>query len=178
MILTDRQILESIESNKIVITPFDMDNLGSNSYDVRLGKILGIYEDHFLDAKVHNKIKLIEIPDSGIILKPDMFYLGVTVEYTETHNAVPFIEGKSSVGRLGINIHATAGKGDIGFCGHWTLEISVKKLVKVYAGMPIGQIIYFSTNNDCITPYNTKESAKYNKQGAIPVESRMFLNDF
>ena len=68
---------------------------------------------------------------------------GSTLEYTETRRFVPFLEGKSSVGRLGIDIHATAGKGDVGFCNHWTLEISVSQPVRVYAGMPIGQLIYF-----------------------------------
>lgn len=178
MILTDRQILNAIKSEEIVITPFNMDQLGSNSYDIKLGRKLGIYEDMMLDAKKHNKIKLIDIPDEGYILRPDQFYLGVTEEYTESHKCVPFIEGKSSVGRLGISIHITAGKGDIGFCGNWTLEIHVQKMVKVYAGMPIGQLIFFTTTDDCINPYDKKDSAKYSNQPNVPVESRMYLNNF
>jgi dCTP deaminase len=100
----------------------------------------------------------------------------VTEEYTETHKHVPFLEGKSSIGRLGIDIHATAGKGDVGFCNTWTLEISVKQPVRVYAGMPIGQLIYFEVAGEILTPYNTKKNAKYNGQTSLPVESMMWKN--
>ncbi|MEI9942640.1 MAG: dCTP deaminase [Chitinophagaceae bacterium] len=127
----------------IKLAPYDRECLGSNSYDVHLGKWLATYREHILDAKKHNEIEYFEMPDEGFVLYPHIFYLGVTLEYTETHAHVPFLEGKSSTGRLGIDIHATAGKGDVGFCGHWTLEISVKQPVKVYHGMPIGQLIIF-----------------------------------
>ena len=139
MILSDTRILEEIEKGTIVIKPYDRSQLGSNSYDVHLGKHLATYKDAELDAKKHNEITHFEIPEEGYVLHPNVFYLGVTEEYTETHAHVPFLEGKSSTGRLGIDIHATAGKGDVGFCGNWTLEISVKQPEKVYAGMPIGQ---------------------------------------
>jgi dCTP deaminase len=102
--------------------------------------------------------------------------LGVTEEYTETHLHVPFLEGKSSVGRLGIDIHATAGKGDVGFCNYWTLEISVKQPVRVYAGMPIGQLIYFEVRGTIGTPYGQKVTAKYRERTALPVESMMWRN--
>ena len=121
MILTDHQILESMQSGTIVIQPFDPLCLGSNSYDVHLGKTLGVYDSDVLDARKHNTIKMFDIPDEGFVLEPNMLYLGVTKEYTETHHHVPFLEGKSSVGRLGIDIHATAGKGDIGFWNYWTM---------------------------------------------------------
>ncbi|MNL38424.1 Deoxycytidine triphosphate deaminase [compost metagenome] len=91
---------------------------------------------------------------------------------------MPFLEGKSSVGRLGIDIHATAGKGDVGFCNYWTLEISVKQPVRVYTGMPVGQLIYFEIKGDVLTPYNVKGSAKYNDKQPIPVESMMWKNSF
>ena len=107
MILTDLQILEEIQKGSIKVEPFRRESLGSNSYDVHLGKTLGLYENDVLDARKHNRIRLIEIPAEGIVLQPDQFYLGVTEEYTETHKHVPFLEGKSSVGRLGIDIHAT-----------------------------------------------------------------------
>jgi dCTP deaminase len=111
-------------------------------------------------------------------LTPDNFYLGVTMEYTETYKHVPFLEGKSSVGRLGIDIHATAGKGDVGFCNFWTLEISVKKPVRVYPGMPIGQLIYFEISGELLVPYNEKPNAKYNEVKPLPVESMMWKNSF
>ena len=105
-------------------------------------------------------------------------YLGITEEYTETHATVPFLEGKSSVGRLGIDIHATAGKGDVGFCNHWTLEISVSHLVRIYKGMPIGQLIYFKVDGDIDNYYNKKQSAKYNVRSDKPTESMMWKNNF
>lgn len=178
MILSDKRILEEIEKGTIVIMPYNRNQLGSNSYDVHLGKALATYEEKELDAKKHNKIKHFEIGDEGILLMPDTFYLGVTEEYTETHAHVPFLEGKSSTGRLGIDIHATAGKGDVGFCGHWTLEISVKQPVRVYKGMPIGQLIYFPVEGEIEIPYNKKKNAKYSGQHNLPVESMMWKNVF
>lgn len=178
MILTDAEILRSIEKGEIKVEPFRRECLGTNSYDVHLGKTLAVYKDSVLDARKHNAIETFEIPEEGYILTPDNFYLGVTLEYTESHKHVPFLEGKSSVGRLGIDIHATAGKGDVGFCNYWTLEISVKRPVRVYVGMPIGQLIYFAIQGEILTPYNKKNSAKYNEVKPIPVESMMWKNSF
>jgi len=178
MILTDQQILEDISSGAIVIEPFQRHCLGTNSYDVHLSKHLAIYKDHILDARRHNQIEYLEIPEDGFVLHPNTLYLGVTEEYTETHNAVPFLEGKSSVGRLGIDIHATAGKGDVGFCNTWTLEISCTHPVRVYAGMPIGQLIYFKVDGTIERYYNKKSDAKYNARTDKPVESMMWKNKF
>jgi dCTP deaminase len=176
MILTDEQILKEIENKNIIIEPFNRSCLGSNSYDVHLGEALATYTSDVLDAKTHNKTKQFKIPREGIILEPNILYLGVTEEYTETRCFVPFLEGKSSVGRLGIDIHATAGKGDIGFMNHWTLEISVKQKVRVYAHMPIGQLIYFEVKGKVLTPYDQKSSAKYNARLKLPMESMMWKN--
>ena len=178
MILSDLHILDEINRGTIKIEPYDRECLGSNSYDVHLGKILATYREHILDAKKHNQIESFEIPEEGFVLYPHIFYLGVTQEYTETHAHVPFLEGKSSTGRLGIDIHATAGKGDVGFCGHWTLEISVKQPVRVYAGMPIGQLIYFPVDGEIGVKYDKKANAKYSHQGSQPVESMMWKNKF
>lgn len=176
MILTDKQILACIEDGSIVISPYNRDCLGSNSYDVHLGKHLATYKNSVLNAREHNEVEHFDIPEEGYILHPDTLYLGVTEEYTETHKHVPFLEGKSSVGRLGIDIHATAGKGDVGFSNTWTLEISVKQPVRIFAGMPIGQLIYFEVSGECLTPYSTKASAKYNTRTIKPVESMMYKN--
>lgn len=178
MILSDSKILEYVKSGEIVITPWDREMLGSNSYDVHLSKRLATYDEEIIDAKKHNTVTHFEIPKEGFILQPGELYLGSTLEYTETHAHVPFLEGKSSTGRLGIDIHATAGKGDVGFCGHWTLEISVSKPVHVYAEMPIGQLIYYVVDGETINPYNKKKSAKYNNQKELPKESMMWKNDF
>lgn len=176
MILTDKKILESIAAGEIVIEPFDPACLGTNSYDVHLGKTLAVYRDNVLDAKKHNLIDFFEIPQEGFVLQPGTLYLGVTEEYTETHNSVPFLEGKSSIGRLGIDIHATAGKGDVGFSNTWTMEISCVQPVRVYAGMPIGQLIYFRVEGDIANYYNLKKNAKYNQRTDKPVESMMWKN--
>lgn len=178
MILTDKRILEEIEKGTIKIEPYHRSDLGSNSYDVHLGSTLATYDNAILDAKQHNTITCFEIPDEGFVLQPNIFYLGVTLEYTETHAHVPFLEGKSSTGRLGIDIHATAGKGDVGFCGNWTLEISCKQPVKVYKGMPIGQLIYFPVDGEIEVKYNQKQNAKYSGQPNKPIESMMWKNKF
>jgi dCTP deaminase len=178
MILTDAKILEGIEKGDIVIEPFEQSCLGTNSYDVHLGKTLAVYKDRVLDAKRHNKIEYFEIGEEGFVLEPGTLYLGVTEEYTETHAAVPFLEGKSSIGRLGIDIHATAGKGDVGFCNSWTLEISCVQPVRVYAGMLIGQLIYFLVEGDILNYYNKKKNAKYIERTTKPVESMMWKNKF
>ncbi|QES89914.1 dCTP deaminase [Rhizosphaericola mali] len=178
MILSDKSILEEIEKGTIKVVPFNQDALGSNSYDVHLGKTLAKYKDAVLDAKKHNTIEYFEIPADGYVLEPNEFYLGVTAEYTETHAHVPFLEGKSSTGRLGIDIHATAGKGDVGFCGNWTLEISVKVPVRIYAGMPIGQLIYFPVEGVVENSYDKKRNAKYSGQPDRPIESMMWKNQF
>ena len=176
MILTDKEILSQIAAGNILIEPFNRDFLGTNSYDVHLGKYLATYQDEVIDARKHNQIDIFEIPDEGFVLQPNTLYLGVTLEYTESHAHVPFLEGKSSVGRLGIDIHATAGKGDVGFCNTWTLEISVTQQVKIYFGMPIGQLIYFEVKGEIENLYNKKSSAKYNGRTVKPVESMMWKN--
>lgn len=178
MILSDNRILEEIEKGTIVIRPYQRECLGTNSYDVHLGKYLAVYTDRELDARKHNTVEHFEIPESGYVLQPGVLYLGVTDEYTETHAHVPFLEGKSSTGRLGIDIHATAGKGDVGFCGNWTLEISCRLPVRVYDGMPVGQLIYFPVEGTIGVKYNNKANAKYSGQPNRPVESMMWKNKF
>lgn len=178
MILTDVEILASIDKGEIVIEPYYRSCLGTNSYDVHLSKHLATYDSEVLDARKHNEISHFEIPEEGFVLQPGTLYLGSTLEYTETHATVPFLEGKSSVGRLGIDIHATAGKGDVGFCNHWTLEISCVHPVRVYAGMPVGQLIYFCVQGDIENYYNKKQNAKYNQRTPKPMESMMWKNKF
>lgn len=178
MILSDTAILAAMQAGTILVEPFDLQCLGTNSYDVHLSPHLALYEDTVLDARKHNTIRHFEIPEEGFVLEPGRIYLGSTLEYTESHQHVPFLEGKSSVGRLGIDIHATAGKGDVGFCNHWTLEISAHQPVRIYAGMPIGQLIYFSVEGNVETLYNKKASAKYNARTPRPVESMMWRNAF
>lgn len=181
MILSDSAILKRIKRGHIVIQPFRPECLGSNSYDVHLGRQMATY--HFdstrysyLDAKLENPVNYFDIPDTGLVLVPGKLYLGVTEEYTETMKDMVILDGKSSVGRLGILIHLTAGKGDVGFKGHWTLEIAVQERVKIYAGMPIGQLIYYKITGRVINPYDKKADSKYADQPALPVPSAMYKN--
>ncbi len=176
MILSDTRIREAIRSRRIVIRPYRPACLGSNSYDVHLGPYLSTYTNGALDARLDNPVTTFRIPPEGTVLVPGQLYLGVTEEYTETHGYVPFLEGKSSVGRLGIDIHSTAGKGDVGFCNYWTLEMSSKLPVRVYGGMPIGQLIYFEVSGRVAHTYGRKRGAKYAVVSDRPTPSRMYLN--
>ena len=200
MILSDSAILQAIEKNEIVIEPFERKCLGSNSYDVHLSENFAVYagftslvygEDdkavnmgmdknymnNFpLNAKENNPVFHFKISEEGFILRPGILYLASTVEYTETHGYVPFIDGKSSTGRLGISIHVTAGRGDSGFKGHFTLEISVVQPVKVFPGMPIGQLIYHTIQGEVLQPYSAKPTAKYNNTDPKPIASQMYKN--
>ena len=178
MLLSDTEILKQIKKGTIVITPFNIENMGSNSYDVHLGENFAQYNNKTLDAKKHNEIHHFKIPKTGFVLKPGQLYLASTIEYTETHKHVPFLEGKSSTGRLGIDIHATAGKGDVGFCGFWTMEISTSIPVRIYPGMPIGQLIYYKVEGKVKKLYNKKKDAKYSYQNKLPKESMMWKNIF
>jgi len=101
-----------------------------------------VYEEVVLDMRRANRVRRLTIPPEGLVLQPDQLYLGRTVERTETHNLVPMIEGRSSVGRLGLFVHVTAGFGDVGFCGYWTLEMFAVQPVRIYAGVAICQIFY------------------------------------
>jgi len=132
MILSGLEIKKQVENKNIIIEPFNEECINPNSYNLRLHNELLVYEDHVLDMKLPNKTKKIIIPEEGLILEPGKLYLGRTVEYTKTDKFVPMLEGRSSIGRLGLFIHVTAGFGDIGFSGFWTLEIHCIQPVKIY----------------------------------------------
>ena len=143
MILSGLEIAKKAkEGREIVITPFYPEMVGPNSYDLRLADRLLIHDEGLLDMKRAPKTKEIIIPPEGLVIEPGKLYLGSTVEYTETFGYVPMLEGRSSMGRLGISIHVTAGFGDVGFRGHWTLEIHCIHPVKIYAGERICQMYY------------------------------------
>lgn len=141
MILSGHEIRDQLGTN-IVIEPFDESNLNPNSYNLALHDELVVYEEVVLNMRKPNRTRRIEIPPEGLVLNPNQLYLGRTAERTETRNLVPMIEGRSSVGRLGLFVHVTAGFGDVGFCGYWTLEMFAVQPVRVYPGVPICQIFY------------------------------------
>src|SRR6478672_7525569 len=147
MILSGDEILKNLGTN-VHIEPFDPAKLNPNSYNLTLHNELMTYEEVVLDMRKSNRVQRIEIPPDGLVLSPNQLYLGRTVEMTETHNYVPMIEGRSSVGRLGLFVHVTAGFGDVGFCGYWTLEMFAVQPVRIYAGVPICQIFYHQIVGD------------------------------
>jgi dCTP deaminase len=141
MILSGQEILGRLGGD-IKIDPFNASALNPNSYNLTLHDELMVYEEVVLDMAKANRVRRIPIPREGMVLSPNQLYLGRTAERTETHNLVPQIEGRSSVGRLGLFVHVTAGFGDVGFCGHWTLEMFAVQPVRIYPGVPICQIFY------------------------------------
>lgn len=151
MILSGHQIRKHLGSS-IVIDPFEEANLNPNSYNLTLHSELMTYEEVVLDMAKPNRVRRMTIPPGGLVLGPNQLYLGRTAERTETHDFVPMIEGRSSVGRLGLFVHVTAGFGDVGFCGFWTLEMFAVQPVRIYAGVPICQIFYHEIKG-AITEY-------------------------
>ena len=141
MILTGDEIRRNLGRN-VKIEPFNERQLNPNSYNLTLHDEILTYEEIVLDMRKPNRIRRIVIPPEGLVLSPNQLYLGRTIERTETHNLVPMIEGRSSVGRLGLFVHVTAGFGDVGFCGYWTLEMFAVQPVRIYPGVPICQIFY------------------------------------
>jgi dCTP deaminase len=156
MILSGHEIKAQLGTN-IVIDPFDESRLNPNSYNLSLHDELIVYEEVVLDISKPNRTRRLEIPPGGLVLNPNQLYLGRTVERTETHNLVPMIEGRSSVGRLGLFVHVTAGFGDVGFCGYWTLEMFAIQPVRICAGVPICQIFY----HDIRGTFDEYDSEKY-----------------
>ncbi len=144
MILSGSEIKARLGSD-IVIDPFSDDQLNPNSYNLRLHNELLVYEEIVLDMRRPSRYRRMQIPPEGLVLQPNQMYLGRTMEYTETRNLVPMLEGRSSIGRLGMFVHVTAGFGDVGFCGYWTLEIIAVQPIRVYAGVQVCQIFYHTS---------------------------------
>ncbi|MDZ4817989.1 MAG: dCTP deaminase [Planctomycetota bacterium] len=155
MILSGPEIREQLGKN-IVIDPFDESRLNPNSYNLTLHHELITYEEVLLDMRKSNRVRRMEIPPEGLILSPNQLYLARTVERTETHNLVPMIEGRSSIGRLGLFVHVTAGFGDVGFCGYWTLEMFAVQPVRIYAGVQICQIFYHQVCGEIVEYCSSK----------------------
>lgn len=215
-VLSDRAIVAAMERGDIRIEPFDAAQLGGNSYDVRLARVLrvhatastahavvssgldddpsigvelvdlarsvwglgSVHSDWTAELSMAEEPRTIDvrIPDEGILLVPGVLYLASTVEYTETLRHVPYLDGRSSVGRLGISIHVTAGRGDVGFCNHWTMEVWVVQPVRVFADVRIGQLTYHTVAGRVDRRYSTKPDTTYGKltRDSMPQPSRMW----
>ncbi len=162
MILSGSEIKARLGSD-IKIDPFNEDQLNPNSYNLRLHDELLVYEEIVLDMKRPNRFRRILIPPEGLVLQPNQMYLGRTIEYTETRNLVPMLEGRSSIGRLGMFVHVTAGFGDVGFCGFWTLEMIAIQPIRIYPGVQVCQVFYHTVEGE-ITEYS---DGKYQKNKDI-----------
>lgn len=171
MILSGREIKRQL-GKKITIEPFKESQVGPNSYNLRLHEDLLVYERPILDMKTPNPVTKLTIPKEGLLLEKNKLYLGRTVEYTKTEGYVPMLEGRSSIGRLGLFIHVTAGFGDVGFAGFWTLEMFCIQPIKIYAGVEICQIFYHSIEGD----YDIYSSTKY--QNNTGVQPSLLYKDF
>lgn len=192
-ILTDYRIRESVNNRTIVIEPYRPEHVNPTSYDLTLGDEVAVYEkwvetydaapttdgryltplEGVLDAKEEPRVKRIKMtPEYGFVLKPGIGYLMHTAERVATKAYVPILDGKSSIGRLFIQVHATAGYGDPGFDGQFTLEVIVQHPVRVYPGMRICQIRFQDMNGLVQKPYDqtghyTGEAAR----GAVPSQA-------
>lgn len=162
MILSGSEIKAQLGGN-IKIDPYTDEQLNPNSYNLRLHNELLVYEEIVLDMKRPNRFRRMKIPPEGLVLQPNQLYLGRTIEYTETRNLVPMLEGRSSIGRLGLFVHVTAGFGDVGFCGYWTLEMFAIQPVRIYAGVQVCQVFYH-TLEGAVTEY---KSGKYQNNSDI-----------
>ena len=171
MILSGKEILTHM-GKEIIITPFDEKRINPNSYNLSLADELLVYEKEALDMKKPNPTKRIVIPDEGLLLEPNRLYLGRTNEFTKTDRYVPMLEGRSSTGRLGLFIHVTAGFGDIGFAGYWTLEIFCVQPVRIYPNVEICQIYYHDIDGE----YDLYSSGKYQNNSGI--QASLMYKDF
>ena len=171
MILSGKEILKR-QGTDIFIEPFNTSQINPNSYNLRLYHELFVYTNDVLDMKKPNDIEKIIIPETGLILQPKRLYLGRTLEHTHTNKFVPMLEGRSSVGRLGICIHVTAGFGDVGFNGFWTLELFCIQPVRIYPNVEICQIYYHEITGE----YELYKSGKYNNNNGI--QPSLMYKDF
>ena len=172
MILSGKEIKKQVKEGSIVIDPFTDVQINPNSYNLRLHPDLLVYDNDILDMREKNSASPLVIPEDGLLLEPHKLYLGRTVERTSTDKYVPMLEGRSSVGRLGLFIHITAGFGDIGFDGFWTLEIFCVQPIRIYSGLQICQIFYHTIDGD----FDLYRSKKY--QSNKGVQPSMLYKDF
>lgn len=146
----------------LAITPWRDDALGPNSYDVTLAKRMACFASRLVDVAEPPVMEEFVIPDTGFLLEPGILYLGVVQEHVRTPvDIVPDVDGRSSVARCGLSIHCTAGRGDAGYAGHFTLEMWCVQPIRIYAGMPIGQLYFSNVVGEVERPYGQRSSSSY-----------------
>lgn len=178
--LTGQKILDAVKTGQIYISPFNPQNINPNSYNLTLGdKIMEVVtnKDGIINPREkHEVIELTPVShdeyvldklsenDRAFLLKPGKLYLASTVEETGTDLYVPMLSGRSSMARCGVQVHMTAGFGDIGFRGTWTLEIAVVYPTILIAGMQIAQVYFEEPYGDAHIKYNGKYQGQKNPQ--------------
>jgi dCTP deaminase len=185
MLLSDRDIRAQIEAGRIGLEPLNMELIQPSSMDVRLDRFFRLFDNHkypFIDPREQQDdlTRFVEVDkDEAFILHPGEFVLGSTFEFVSLPNDIAArLEGKSSLGRLGLLTHSTAGFVDPGFQGHVTLELSNTATlpIKLWPGMKIGQLCFFQLSSESENPYgSSKYGSRYQGQRG-PTASRSHLN--
>jgi dCTP deaminase len=186
VVLSDRSIRQEIDDGRIVIDPFEERLIQPSSVDVRVDRRFRVFRNSrhpYIDVRkpMEDLTEPVEVTgeDDPFILHPGEFVLGQTLERVSLpDDLVARLEGKSSLGRLGLLIHSTAGFVDPGFSGNITLELSnVANLpITIYRGMPIGQISFMRMDQPVEHPYGSGENASKYQGQAEPTPSRFYLN--
>lgn len=185
MLLSDRDIRSEIDNGRVVLDPWDPAMIQPSSVDVRLDKYFRLFDNHkypYIDPAQDQPelTRLLEVePTEGFVLHPGEFVLASTLEtVTLPDDLAARVEGKSSLGRLGLLTHATAGFVDPGFSGHVTLELSnVATLpIMLWPGMKIGQLAFFRLSSAAETPYGSSKYGSHYQGQRGPTASRSFDN--
>jgi dCTP deaminase len=185
VILSDRSIREAIDAGRVVVDPLGEQAVQPSSVDIRLDDSFRVFANHrhaVIDVRADQEglTELVKVaPDEPFILHPGEFVLGSTYERVVLpDDLVARLEGKSSLGRLGLLVHATAGFVDAGFQGWLTLELSnVANLpIAIYPGMKIGQLAFFQLTSSAEHPYGSAELGSKYKGQRGPTASRFFMN--
>jgi dCTP deaminase len=171
MILTSSEIQKQRDLGSLTIEPFEPKHLGPNSYDVRLAPQLLTYVQAALDTRRPNPTQELTIPD-GLLIQPGELYLGSTVEVVGSSQFVVCLEGRSSLARLGISVHQTAGFGDLGFISRWTVEITAIRPVRIYREMRIAQAVFHRADGAIEQLYR----GKYGRGSPAVEPSRSYLD--
>jgi dCTP deaminase len=183
--MSDRDIRASIEAGQIGLEPLDMSLLQPSSFDVRIDRFFRLFDNHkyaHIDPaeQQDDLTRLVEVaPDEPFILHPGEFVLGSTYEFVKLpDNIAARLEGKSSLGRLGLVTHSTAGFVDPGFNGHVTLELSNMATlpIKLWPGMKIGQLCFFQLSSPSETPYGSDKYLNRYQGQRGPTASRSYMN--
>lgn len=185
MLLSDRDIRAQIDAGRVRLDPYDAAMIQPSSIDIRMDRFFRLFDNHkypFIDpaADQEDLTRLVEVePGEPFVLHPGEFVLGSTYErVTLPDDVAARVEGKSSLGRLGLLTHATAGFVDPGFNGHVTLELSnVATLpIKLWPGMKIGQLCFFQLSSPAENPYGSAKYGSHYQGQRGPTASRSFSN--